>query len=87
MVLERGSSLDKLIRLTHLNKCRCGSTKISITDIQTRAIIKCCECGREIKRRTLKKAEQAWNKNNPNHCDKFDRIAFADDFCSYGDKE
>ena len=67
MVLELGSSPDKLICLTHfthLNKCRCGSTKISITDIQTRAIIKCRECGREIKRRTLKKAEEAWNKNN-----------------------
>ena len=53
-----------------LNNCICGSDDIAITEshilgIQNYAIIKCNKCNRGIKRRTYKKAEKAWNENNP----------------------
>lgn len=53
-----------------LNNCICGSDDIAVAEsftlgIQTYAIIKCNKCGRGIKRRTYKKAEEAWNQNNP----------------------
>ena len=56
--------------LPNLNECKCGSNDISIAEsftccVQNSAIIKCNKCGREIKRRTYKRAEEAWNKNNP----------------------
>lgn len=53
-----------------LNECSCGSHDIYVSEsyvsgVQDFAIIKCNKCGREIKRRTYKKAAEAWNKNNP----------------------
>lgn len=53
-----------------LNNCICGSDDVAVAEsftlgIQTYAIIKCNKCGREIKRRTYKKAAEIWNKNNP----------------------
>lgn len=63
-------SLDDLKPLPNINKCICGSDDIAIAEshilgIQNYAIIKCNKCNREIKRRTYKRAEEAWNKNNP----------------------
>ena len=62
-------NLCELIRLP-LNNCKCGSDNISIAEcytlgVQNYCIIKCMKCDREIKRRSYKRAEQAWNKNNP----------------------
>ena len=69
MVLPEITLLD-LKPAPDLNDCKCGSDNISIAEssilgIQNYAIIKCNKCGREIKRRTYKKAEKAWNENNP----------------------
>lgn len=63
-------NLSELKSFPDLNKCKCGSYDITIAEsfilgIQTYAIIKCNKCDREIKRRTYKRAEKAWNKNNP----------------------
>ena len=63
-------TLSDLKPLPNLNECKCGSDNISIAEssilgIQNYAIIKCNKCGMEIKRRTYKKAEKAWNENNP----------------------
>lgn len=68
MVLPQLNSFEN-IRMP-LNNCICGSDDIAITEshilgIQNYAIIKCNKCKRAIKRRTYKKAEKAWNKNNP----------------------
>ena len=62
-------TLSELKPLPNLNDCKCGSDNISIAEsftfcIQNYTIIKCNKCNREIKRRTYKKAEKAWNKNN-----------------------
>ena len=56
--------------LPNINDCKCGSSDIAICEkatlgIQNYAMLKCAKCGREIKRRTYRKAEKAWNKNNP----------------------
>ncbi len=51
--------------LPNLNKCVCGSGDIAIREKTNYTILKCNKCGREIKRRTYKRAEMAWNKNNP----------------------
>ena len=68
------SIFDDLFRLFRkmvvLNQCECGSDDIAIDEHYTSgvydyAIIKCKKCNREIKRKSLKKAEKAWNKNNP----------------------
>lgn len=67
-------NFNKLYKcLPNLNKCVCGSDDISIIEqhtlgIQNYAVIKCNKCNREIKRRTYKKGEKAWNKNNPKKC-------------------
>ena len=63
-------TLSDLKPFPDINKCKCGSYNISIAEsftfcIQNYAIIKCNDCNREIKRRTYRKAEKAWNKNNP----------------------
>ena len=68
MVLPQLNSFEH-IRMP-LNNCICGSEDIAITEshilgIQNYAIIKCNKCNREIKRRTYKRAEEAWNINNP----------------------
>ena len=56
--------------LPNINNCKCGSADIAICEkftfgIPNYAILKCNRCGREITRRTYRKAEKAWNKNNP----------------------
>ena len=61
---------SELKPIPNLNKCVCSSDDISIAelytfDIRNYAIIRCQKCNREIKRRTYKQAEKAWNKNNP----------------------
>ena len=70
MIVMPEFNLEKLKPLPNINKCSCGSYDIAIAEsftlcIQNYAIIKCNKCGREIKRRTYKRAEKAWNKNNP----------------------
>jgi hypothetical protein len=70
MILEAGVSFKQLKPLPYLNRCRCGSHNICIIEkstlgIPNYTIIKCNDCSRGIKRRTYKKAERAWNKNNP----------------------
>ena len=56
--------------IPQLNRCKCGSDNIAISihetlGVRTETVIKCCDCNREVKRRTYKKAEKVWNKNNP----------------------
>lgn len=63
-------SLDDLKPVPNINRCICGSDDIAIAEsytlcVQNYAIIKCNKCNREIKRRTYKRAEEAWNENNP----------------------
>lgn len=70
MTLPPFNPLKILKPLPNLNNCKCGSSNISIAEcytlgIQNYCIIKCMKCDREIKRRSYKRAEQAWNKNNP----------------------
>ena len=70
MVLETGNLFEKLKPLPYLNRCRCGSNNIgiiehSILGISTYVIIKCNDCSRGVERRTYRKAEKAWNENNP----------------------
>lgn len=69
-----GSIFDDFLRLFKrtiiLNQCECGSNDITIDEnytsiVQNYVIIKCKKCSKEIKRKSLKKAEKAWNKNNP----------------------
>ena len=66
--------IDNLFKMLEpipqLNRCRCGSDNIaifkhSILGIDTYTIIKCEDCSRGVERRTYRKAEEAWNKNNP----------------------
>ena len=47
------------------NKCICGSCDIDIVESYHHFTIRCKKCNREIKRKTYKSAEKAWNKNNP----------------------
>lgn len=70
MTVPSFNPLKILKPLPNLNNCKCGSSNITIAEkftlgIQTYAIIKCYKCDREIKRRTYKRAVEAWNKNNP----------------------
>lgn len=70
MVLPEFDFNKFYLSLPNPNTCVCGSDDIAIIEsqtlgVQTRTIIKCNKCGREIKRRTYKRAEKAWNKNNP----------------------
>ena len=70
MTIETGNLFKKLKPLPLLNRCRCGSNNITILEhhilgISTYTIIKCNDCSRGLERRTYRKAEEAWNKNNP----------------------
>ena len=68
--LRDGANLfSKHKNMPLLKSCVCGGDDIRITetytlgDISICAKIECKNCGREIKRRTYKKAVKTWNKS------------------------